>query len=164
MSPIATHFLRPLHGITFAVQQEYYLLSICFIASMFPRIGSIPNVNRDHVVGIGNTDDTSQPQAAVIKEKQRRQHHIGWKTYLWLFYLQQCLFLVSLFWSSKRPVPSMTVRSLFGRCVSLCLSQQGLLLCWWVFISYGKLLDLSQRITANISWIMMPSLSCLLLE
>ena len=55
MSPITTHFLRPLHGITFALQQEYYLLSIYFIASMFPRIESIPSVNENHVVGIGNT-------------------------------------------------------------------------------------------------------------
>ena len=47
----------------------------------FPGIGSIPNVNRNHVVGIENTDDISQPQA-VIKVKQRRQLHIGCKNIL----------------------------------------------------------------------------------
>ena len=55
ISPITTHFLRPLHGLTFALRQEYYLPSIYFIASMFPRIESIPSVNENHVVGIGNT-------------------------------------------------------------------------------------------------------------
>ena len=82
MSPITTHFLSPLHGITFALQQEYYLLSICLIASMFPRIGSIHNRNKNHVIRIGNTDDNSQPLAAFIKVKQRRQLHIGCKNIL----------------------------------------------------------------------------------
>ena len=80
-SPIAIHFLVPLNGVMFALQQEYYLLSICLITSMFPRIRSIPNVNRNHVGGIGNTDDINQPQA-VIKVKQRRQLHIGCKNIL----------------------------------------------------------------------------------
>ena len=80
-SPIAIHFLLPLNGVMFALQQEYYLLSICLITSMFPSIRSIPNVNRNHVVGIGNTDDINQPQT-VIKVKQRRQLHIGCKNIL----------------------------------------------------------------------------------
>ena len=81
-SPIAIHFLVPLNGVMFALQQEYYLLSIYFIASMFPGIGSIPSVNENHVVGIGITDDISQPQAPFIKVKQRRQPHIGCKNIL----------------------------------------------------------------------------------
>ena len=80
-SPIAIHFPFPLNGVMFALQQEYYLLSICLIACMFPRIGSIPNVNKNHVVGIGNKDDISRPQA-VIKVKQRRQFEIGCKNIL----------------------------------------------------------------------------------
>ena len=74
-------FLLPLNGVMFALQQEYYLLSICLITSMFPSIRSIPNVNRNHVVGIGNKDDISQPQA-VVKVKQIRQLHIGCKNIL----------------------------------------------------------------------------------
>lgn len=39
-----TQFLQPLNGIIIPMQQEYYILSICFIVSMFPRMS---NVERD---------------------------------------------------------------------------------------------------------------------
>ena len=81
-SPIVIHFLHPFSGIMFALQQEYYKLSVCLIASMFPRIESIPNVNRNHFVATGNTDDINQRQAAIIKVKQRRKLHIGCKNIL----------------------------------------------------------------------------------
>ena len=81
-SPIVIHFLHPFSGIMFALQQEYYKLSVCLIASMFPRIESIPNVNRKHFVATGNTDDINQRQAAIIKVKQRRKLHIGCKNIL----------------------------------------------------------------------------------
>ena len=84
-SSIAIHFLLPLNGVTymFALQQEYSLLSICLTASIFPGIGSIPNVNRNHVVGIENTDDISQPQAVIkVHVKQRRQFEFGCKSIL----------------------------------------------------------------------------------
>ena len=95
-SPIAIQFLLPLNGVMFALQQEYYLLSICLITSMFPRIQSIPNVNRNHVVGIGNKDDISQPQA-VIKVKQITQLHIGCKNILMALSSTAVFSLVSLF-------------------------------------------------------------------
>ena len=119
MYPITTHFLSPLHRITFALQQEYYLLSICLIASMFHRIQSIINVVKNHVVGIVNTDDISQPLATFNKVKQRRQLHIGFKNIL-IALSSTTVFVPGLVvLILKKHVPSMMACSIFRRCVSL---------------------------------------------
>lgn len=40
-STLITQFLQPLNGIIIPMQQEYYIISICFIVSMFPRISNV---------------------------------------------------------------------------------------------------------------------------
>lgn len=40
-STLITHFLQPLKGIIIPMEQEYFLLTICFIVSMFPRISNV---------------------------------------------------------------------------------------------------------------------------
>lgn len=53
-NPISTKFLQPMNGILFPLQQEYLQLSICFIASMFPKIGNFYHENRGYA---GTTND-----------------------------------------------------------------------------------------------------------